>query len=213
MYSVLFYGDSNTWGYDPETSFRFPYNIRWTSVCQRLLGDGYNCIPAGMNGRTTVFDDPIKGARNGLKGLDYELQTHKPIDLFAVMLGTNDLKYADAAGVRDGMERLIENVLSANERFSFSSPVFPARAQAYKPILLVSPIHLRAHVGENDADISESARLSGLYSELAKKHGIHFMDAALYAKASEADGVHLGPDGHEKLGKAMACAVRNILCQ
>ena len=33
-----------------------------------------------MNGRTTAFDDPEKGARNGTKGLHYALQTHKPLD-------------------------------------------------------------------------------------------------------------------------------------
>ena len=65
MMNVLFYGDSNTWGFDPETGQRYPYPLRWTSVCARLLGPEYNCIPCGMNGRTTAFDDPVKGARNG----------------------------------------------------------------------------------------------------------------------------------------------------
>ena len=125
MKSILFYGDSNTWGFDPGTTLRYPYSVRWTSICASLLGSGYNCIPAGMNGRTTVFDDPIKGSRNGIKGLDYELQTHKPLDLFAVMLGTNDLKYTDAEGSAAGMERLIELVMTANQRYNLSSPVFP----------------------------------------------------------------------------------------
>ena len=125
MKNILFYGDSNTWGFDPGTTLRYPYQNRWTSVCAAVLGDGYNCIPAGMNGRTTVFDDPLKGSRNGSKGLDYELQTHKPLDMFVVMLGTNDLKYTDAKGSAAGMEELVKLVLSANERYNLSSPVFP----------------------------------------------------------------------------------------
>ena len=207
MYNVLFYGDSNTWGFDPETGLRYPYHLRWTSVCARLLGEGYNCIPAGMNGRTTAFDDPVKGARNGLRGLDYELQTHKPLDLFVVMLGTNDLKYARAEEVAEGMDRLLEMVLTANERFRLSSPVFPAGAR----ILLVSPVLLKAHVGDIPSDISDSVRLAELYGSIAERRGLHFMDAEEYAEASVVDGIHIGPDGHSSLGKAVAESIRKIL--
>ena len=87
---ILFYGDSNTWGFDPATCGRYPYEQRWTSICAEILGENYHCMPAGMNGRTTIFDDPWKGCRNGIKGLDYELQSHKPLDLCVVMLGAND---------------------------------------------------------------------------------------------------------------------------
>lgn len=204
--TILFYGDSNTWGYDPETGGRYPCRLRWTSVCAALLGDGYDCVPAGMNGRTTAFDDPVKGARNGLKGLDYELQSHKPLDIVVIMLGTNDLKYTDAAGSAAGMERLLRLVLSANERYNLSSPVFPNGAK----ILLVSPILLGAHVGAKAEDIAESARLSALYRELAKTCGVHFLDAARYADPSEADGVHLDADGHRTLGEAIAEKLRTL---
>ena len=210
MKSILFYGDSNTWGFDPGTTLRYPYSVRWTSICASLLGSGYNCIPAGMNGRTTVFDDPIKGSRNGIKGLDYELQTHKPLDLFAVMLGTNDLKYTDAEGSAAGMARLIELVMTANQRYNLSSPVFPDSDIPGQPILLISPIGLRSHVGDRPNDIMDSARLSDLYQEIARKNRLHFLDAALYAEPSEVDGVHLGVEGHRSLGTAVAEKIREI---
>ena len=197
MFNILFYGDSNTWGFDPETTLRYPYPLRWTTVCAKLLGEEYNCIPAGMNGRTTVFDDPLKGARNGLTGLDYELQSHKPLDLMVVMLGTNDLKYTDASGSAAGMERLVQNILTANERFNLSSPVFPETGAF---LLLVSPVPLRCHVAERADDIEESCRLAPQ----------HCMDAAAYAESSKTDGVHLGPEGHETLGRAMAEKIRQI---
>lgn len=207
MFSILFYGDSNTWGYDPETSLRFPYENRWTTVCAKLLGEGYNCIPEGMNGRTTAFDDPMKGARNGLTGLDYALQAHKPLDLMVVMLGTNDLKYTDADGVAEGMEKLIRNILSADERFPLSSPVFTGPERR---ILLVSPVLLGEHVGKRENDLEESRRLAELYREIAERYSLHFMDADEYAEASEMDGVHLGREGHESLGRAMAEQIRRI---
>lgn len=217
MRNVLFYGDSNTWGFDPSTTLRYPYRSRWTTICASLLGDGYCCIPAGMNGRTTAFDDPVKGARNGLKGLDYALQTHKPLDLFVVMLGTNDLKYTDAEGSAAGMEKLIELVLTANERYNLSSPVFPSltagrerEGSAENPILLVSPIRLKAHVGDLRGDIAESGRLSALYRSIAERRRLHFLDASLHAEPSVADGVHLAAEGHRLLGEAVAESVKAI---
>ncbi len=38
-------------------------------------------IPEGLNGRTTVFDDPLTGNKSGLVHLDTVLTSHYPIDL------------------------------------------------------------------------------------------------------------------------------------
>ena len=207
MKNILFYGDSNTWGFDPRTTLRCPYELRWTTVCALRLGSAYNCIPAGMNGRTTMFDDPVKGCRNGIKGLDYALQTHKPLDLFVVMLGTNDLKYTDAKGSAAGMERLIDLVLSANERYALSSPVFPAGPKA----LLIAPVALHAHVGEREDDREEAGKLAALYEAIAENKGVAFLDAARYAAPSAVDGVHLGAEGHRSLGLAVAEAIASMM--
>ena len=208
MRQILFYGDSNTWGYDPRDGSRYPYEKRWTSVCAGILGSGFICIPAGMNGRTTVFDDPLKGCRNGLDGLDYELQSHKPLDLVTVMLGTNDLKYTDAAGSAAGMRRIIEKILSANERFRLSSPVFPQKPE----ILLVSPVLVEADGSEGPAENAraESRKLAGRYRKLSEEYGLHFLDVSSVTDPSPIDGIHLGPDGHAAIGKAAAEKIQQI---
>jgi Lysophospholipase L1 and related esterases len=57
-------------------------------IRQRIL-----FIEEGLNGRTTVWDDPIEGVhKNGLKYLVPCLESHAPVDLVLLMLGTNDLK-------------------------------------------------------------------------------------------------------------------------
>ena len=61
MKTILCYGDSNTWGYNAETQGRFPPESRWPNVLARELGDGYTIIPEGLNGRTTVWPDPVEG--------------------------------------------------------------------------------------------------------------------------------------------------------
>ena len=55
---VLCFGDSNTHGApgdDPEY-VRLGPDVRWTGRLQRLLGDGYDVVEEGLNGRTTDVD-------------------------------------------------------------------------------------------------------------------------------------------------------------
>lgn len=92
MKTIVCYGDSNTWGYDPVTMDRLPITQRWTGVLAQELGAGYRVIEEGLNGRTTVWDDPIEGYKNGKEYLIPCLETHRPIDLITILLGTNDLK-------------------------------------------------------------------------------------------------------------------------
>lgn len=213
MKSVLFFGDSNTWAYAPNTGERYPYEQRWTTVAARLLGEGYACIPAGLNGRTTVYDDPYKGCRNGAAALDFELQQHKPLDLVVIMLGTNDLKFGSASMACRGMERLASMVMNANARFATSSPVFPGKPE----LLIVSPILVHENIRfADEADLmpdgaEESKKFAPLYRALAERIGAHFLDAALYASPEPADCEHMTREGHAALGRAMAEKIREIL--
>lgn len=206
--NILLFGDSNTWGFDPACGGRFPYRVRWTTICAEKLGENYNCIPCGMNGRTTIFDDPLKGCRNGLDALDFELQTNKPLDLLVIMLGTNDLKYTDAAGSAEGLKKIIEKAVTANERFSLSYPVFSNGAK----ILLISPVLITDNLMWGFSNgIEESEKLAKLYKQAAKDYGCFFMNAAEVTPPSKDDGVHLSADGHSKLGIKIAEKIAEIL--
>ncbi|QGP50992.1 hypothetical protein PsalN5692_02465 [Piscirickettsia salmonis] len=55
MKTILCYGDSLTWGYNPENSGRCSFDQRWTGVLQENLGGDYRVIEAGLNGRTTIY--------------------------------------------------------------------------------------------------------------------------------------------------------------
>ena len=92
MKTILCFGDSNTWGYNPENRQRFGPEERWTGILRNSLGEDYRVIEEGLNGRTTLWDDPIEGFKNGLDYLMPCLESHRPFDLITIMLGTNDLK-------------------------------------------------------------------------------------------------------------------------
>ena len=92
MKSVVCFGDSNTYGYDPSTGDRFPDSVRWTCLLQGLLGDGYKVIEEGLNGRTTVFEDPNDDWKKGVDYIKGILCTHRPVDYLVIMLGSNDMK-------------------------------------------------------------------------------------------------------------------------
>ena len=65
MKTIVCYGDSNTYGYNPENGFRYEYEERWTTILQKELKDSAIVIPEGLNGRTTSFEDELRPGRNG----------------------------------------------------------------------------------------------------------------------------------------------------
>lgn len=55
---IICFGDSNTWGYNPVTGGRYDENTRWPMRMQQILGDEYQIIEEGQNGRTISCEDP-----------------------------------------------------------------------------------------------------------------------------------------------------------
>ena len=129
---IVAFGDSNTWGYDPATGGRFPRAQRWPGVLQRELGADFEVIAEGLNGRTTVHDDPIEPYRSGADALPPCLMSHAPVDLVILALGCNDLKKRfslSAFDIAEGAARLI-----------FLARAYGQRPDARPPkILLVAP--------------------------------------------------------------------------
>src|SRR5215510_7647193 len=123
MKRILCYGDSNTWGYNPVTQDRFDTHERWTGSLQQALGSNCVVIEEGLNGRTTVWDDPIEGYKNGAAYLIPCLTTHRPLDLVIIMLGTNDLKPPVVIRGRKGAFRQFRRVfLSRRQSGDAASP-------------------------------------------------------------------------------------------
>ena len=113
MKTILAYGDSLTFGSNPiKNGPRHAYEDRWPTVLERGLGGAARVIAEGLGGRTTAHDDWFANAdRNGARILPTLLESHSPLDMVIIMLGTNDIKpihgrTASEAG--RGMGRLVQ---------------------------------------------------------------------------------------------------------
>jgi len=205
MKTVLLFGDSNTWGYEPGTGDRFTRDVRWPGVVRAQLGDQVEIIEEALSGRTTCYDDPIWPNRNGLSVLPLVLESHSPLDLVVIMLGSNDLKERfnlSAHSIALGAAKLVETCLG------FDPPV--------SQVLLVSPVVLESFDDpEMDSEFkgaaSKSKELSTHYRFYADRLGVSFFDAALVAQRSDIDGLHLEPENHQKLGNAITERVASLL--
>ncbi|MDL2407868.1 SGNH/GDSL hydrolase family protein [Rhizobium calliandrae] len=208
--TVLCYGDSLTWGYNAETIGRHAFEDRWPSVLQKALGDQVRMIPEGLNGRTTAFDDHLADCdRNGVKVLPTILQTHTPLDLVIIMLGTNDMKpviAGSAFAALQGISRLIQLVRSHTSGFEYEVP----------DILIVAPPPISetanaAFAAHFLGAVKESAKLATLYRDLADEQGCGFFDAGTVAVTTPLDGVHLDADNTRALGRGLEPIVRMML--
>ena len=178
--------------------------VRWPCLLQVLLGDDYKVIEEGLNGRTTVFDDPNDDWKNGLDYIKGILCTHRPVDYLVIMLGTNDMKTVYDASL-DAIAAGLNEIVSRAEK------VMDLK-QGYVPkILIVSPPEISEDIltgpfgGSFDTrSIDKSKRLAEYYKKVADKHGCMFLDAKQYIKPSVEDGLHLGPDGHKGLAEIIA---------
>lgn len=212
---ILCYGDSNTWGYIAKVGGRYSEDIRWPCVARRLLGEGFRVWENGLNGRTSIFDDPTFPCRNGRAGLDYALLTSKPLDLVVLALGTNDLKFTDVKGSRRGVEYLIQEILSANARLHTDEPIFPNGPH----ILLLSPIRIHTQVETINPDTHFGGSIPAASADFAQQFQlavekfpeISFLDSSVYASPSEEDGVHMDAASHQRLGAAVAEKIFDIL--
>lgn len=201
--TILCYGDSNTYGYNPLNGLRYAKGIRWTGCLQEMLGEEYSIIEEGCNGRTTVFDDPLEGWKNGLDYLRPCLNSHKPIDIVILMLGSNDLKTtfgATAKEIADGVEILVDVIKT-----------FSMEKQGFEPvIILLSPPEIgdgicnsSFHYAFDNSSVLRSKELPKEYRQVAERKGCIFCKSSDYIKPSQADSLHLMPEEHKKLAKVL----------
>jgi lysophospholipase L1-like esterase len=208
MRTLLLFGDSNTHGTMPlpdlGASGRFDREERWAGRLARLLPD-WEVIAEGHPGRTTVHDDPVEGAhRNGLTVLPALLESHRPVDVVLIMLGTNDLKErfsVNACDIALSLERLARMILASEAGPDGGAPA----------VILVAPPPIQevgCLAGMFAGGAAKSARLATEIEAAAKRIGVPFLDAGLVVKVSPIDGIHYGAEANPALAEVFASAIK-----
>ncbi len=211
--TVLCFGDSQTWGFDPRhgaETVRYPFRDRWTRRLAAKLGPGYHIVEEGLNGRTTVFDDPAMGDRSGLAALPFILASHMPVDLLIIMLGSNDVKTRfNLSGYE--IARCLGRLLDYAKK-SECGPDFGAPR-----MLIMVPPPMGGLEGtwletlfEADGGHAKIETLRQTYPEIAALHGAHCFDTHTVVEPGKIDGVHLDPDALDPLAEALTQVVKRL---
>ena len=206
MRHVLCYGDSNTWGFIPQNGARYTEDVRWTGRLQQLLGEGWRIHEAGLNARTTIYEDPFKPFLNGRTLFPGVLVSEKPLDVLILSLGTNDLKYTDAWHAAQGVGQLIDYARAFDTLYPSALPVFPRQMK----ILVVSPILVGKELAQRPGYSTlkyaheESCRFAAEFRAMCESKGVEMVDAAALAQPSPVDCIHMEPEGHAALAQELA---------
>jgi lysophospholipase L1-like esterase len=201
---VVVFGDSNSWGYEPQTAKRFPVGVRWPSVMQRELGADYTVVEEALSGRTTIWEDPIEPHRCGIAYLTPCLLSHAPLDLVVIALGCNDLKKRfslSPSDIAQGAERLVVEARSL--------PVGPGGGPPKVILVAPPPLAKLTVFAEMFDGATEKAKLLGArYAVVAERCGVPLVDSGQHVRCSDLDGIHFEADQHRILGGVVAAQVK-----
>src|SRR5690348_16265942 len=190
MKTIVCFGDSNTWGYEPGSNHgRLPREARWPVRMQRALGEGFEVIAEGLNGRTAAVESPVEDGRNGLPYFLPCLRSHKPVDLVVIYLGTNDVELLSAELVARSVGRLVKVARHSETGSGFGAP----------EVLVVCPPPFEGH------------ELGPFYAEECEELGCELLDLDGIVSYTEIDPWHLDETGNAALALAVEERVRKLL--
>lgn len=214
MKTILAFGDSLTYGANPQPNGpRHAYQDRWPTALERALDGKARVIAEGLGGRTTVSDDWYAAAdRNGARILPTLLESHGPLDMVIIMLGTNDLKPAICGSALEasfGMRRLVQIIRGHSAGKNETPP----------QIILVAPplvcdsdnADMMGHFGGFAHGLEQSSQFADHYARRAQEWNTGFFDAASVAKADPRDGIHLDAANTRAIGTGLVPVVKSML--
>ena len=208
--TILCFGDSNTHGTKPMPSLdgagRFDHNARWPSVMGRSLGNAFEVIAEGHPGRTTVHDDPMEGPwRNGVSILPALLESHKPLDMVILKLGTNDLKncfHVSPSDIAFCLDRLIRLIRGFGAGPDGTAPA----------VLVIAPppiLEVGCLAGIFAGGAAKSQDLAAAIGDMAVRMNAGFFEAGRVVQVSPVDGIHYEAAAQITLGLAIADVLRD----
>ena len=189
---ILFFGDSNTWGYDAKDASRQPN--RFTQLVKKAFSE-HEIIEEGLCGRTLCLDDPYDADRNGAKMISMVLKTHAPIDVVFIMLGTNDAKRqfsTNSISLEKGIRTLMYRALNPeNYRDGSKLPKFfvvcPPKMNVDGLILVNTKPYLEKGCSGLNVEVIDTSAVAG-----------------------SLDGIHMDEKGHKLVADALISIIKEL---
>jgi len=206
---ILCYGDSNTWGFISGIPFhRYNTKDRWTTILQKKLGKNFDIMVEGLNGRTITSEDPRPNmiGRNGSKYLIPCLDSHDPLDLVIIMLGTTELKEMFNHTVNyvgeEFEQQIIKKILNNKSQYRNTTP----KILIIAPPLINETTDFASKLFKGAA--VKSKMLGEIYNNIAKRNKCYFLDARTIDTGI--DGVHLTKKGNIDLANKIFEKIKTI---
>jgi len=205
MKKILCYGDSNTYGFNPENGTQYDENTRWCGRLANNLYGEYEVYVDGVNNRTGFVKNP--------DGFLYSAQRHFPkllskmneaIDLIILFIGTNDLQFQYDIAF-SSIERGLENLINIAKNKSDN-------------IILVPPVILNENILNgyfskqfDETSIFKSKKVGKVYKKLAKVYNCKLFDINDFAQPSKTDGLHYDRGSHKLIAEKLTEFIKTLI--
>lgn len=190
MKKIYFFGDSNTFGFDPVGFFGGRYEKKniWTYIIERKTG--VTALNRGMNGREIPHNEME------IRMLEDSLTGDLPFDDMVIMLGLNDMINMASPSAEKITERMRALLLWLKSR--------PFMDGVKITIVSPPPINLFKDFGEVGRLYDEIGRDLGYhYKKLAEEVGTGFINGSEWKIGLAADGIHFSEKGHSQFAEKM----------
>lgn len=204
---MLFFGDSNTWGYDAKDASR--QKNRFTQLIKERFNE-HEIIEEGLCGRTICLDDPYDDDRNGAKMISMVLKTHAPIDVVFIMLGTNDAKRqfsTNSISLEKGIRTLLYKALN---------PEIYRDGSKVPQFFVVCPPKMNRDGLKNERTQANFGQIGFEILNNSKPYlekgcsglGVDVIDTNVVA--GNIDGIHMDESGHRQVADALISVIQEL---
>lgn len=191
MKKILCFGDSNTFGFNPENGKRFDEQTRWAGKLKIALKNKFEVIEKGANNRCSFTKNKESTELSGLIAIKKYLEL-KP-DIIILAVGINDLQKIydnDEKAIYAGLKALVEEIKKENN----------------PNIILLVPSIIKENILNSffntlfdEKSIEKSKKLPKIYQKIAKEFELDLIDLNNIAETSSTDGLHYDVEGHKKI--------------
>lgn len=179
-------------------------------MLQDTLGNGYEIIEEGLNSRTTNLEFSRKPGRKGNEYFRPCIESHWPLDLIIIMLGTNDAKIEFGPRTAGEISIAIQNDYVNVVRELTKNMGKTPKIAILNPIAIntQAPRFIANYTHVYDERSAQSMRdLSALLQTVASANGCYFADASMVAEPGN-DGIHMDREGHKALATLLVQKIK-----